>query len=255
MTARAWQTTQRARLSTGAALWRSGDLARLCFVSLGIVFHAGCENMITTIMPAMVRDLGGVEYTGWTFAIYETGSIVAGAATGRLSIYWTVRASMIVAALVFAAGCLASAMAPSMPWLLAGRVISGAGAGALISLSFIAVQRYFPAAVWPQMMAVLSVVWGIAAFTGPALRRHRRRAPHLALGVSHLRRPCPRLRSDHAPRPARRNGLGPELQAARPVPAAGTRLPGGGRHGHCRGRRRSAGRAFRPCCCVWALPA
>ncbi|MGE0210340.1 MAG: MFS transporter [Parvibaculaceae bacterium] len=149
------------------ALWRSGDLARLCFVSLGLVFHAGCENMITTIMPAMVRDLGGVEYAGWTFAIYETGSIVAGAATGRLSTYWTVRANMVVAALVFAAGCLVTVAAPSMPWLLLGRIISGFGGGALISLSFVAVQRYFPPVIWPQLMAVLSVVWGISAFGGP----------------------------------------------------------------------------------------
>jgi MFS family permease len=150
-----------------SALWRSGDLARLCFISLGIVFHAGCENMITTLMPAMVRDLGGVEFTGWTFAIYETGSIVAGAATGRFASYWTVRTNMIVAALIFALGCLATVAAPTMPWLLVGRLISGFGGGALISLSFVAVRRYFSDAIWPQLMAVLSVVWGVAAFGGP----------------------------------------------------------------------------------------
>ncbi|MGE3830849.1 MAG: MFS transporter [Parvibaculaceae bacterium] len=150
-----------------AALWQSGDLARLCFISLGTVFHAGCENMITTLMPAMVRDLDGVEFTGWTFAIYETGSIIAGAATGRLASYWTVRTNMIAAAIVFAFGCLATVMAPTMPWLLAGRLISGFGGGALISLSFVAVRRYFSDAIWPQLMAVLSVVWGISAFGGP----------------------------------------------------------------------------------------
>ena len=88
--------------------------------------------MITTLMPAMVRDLGGVEYTGWTFAIYETGSIIAGAATGRLATYWTVRTNMVAAAIIFALGCLATGLiAPSMPWLLAGRLISGFGSGGL----------------------------------------------------------------------------------------------------------------------------
>jgi MFS family permease len=149
------------------ALWRAGDLGRFCFISLGIIFHAGCENMITTIMPSMVRELGGVEYTGWSFAIYETGSIIAGAAAGRLSTYWTVRANMVAAAIVFAAGCIATVLAPSMPWLLGGRLLSGFGGGALISLSFVATQRYFPSAIWPQLMAVLSVVWGISAFGGP----------------------------------------------------------------------------------------
>jgi MFS family permease len=149
------------------SLWRSGELARFCFISLGLVFHAGCENMITTIMPAMVRDLGGVEYTGWTFSIYETGSIIAGAAAGRLSTYWTIRTNMIAAALVFALGCAATVIVPSMPWLLLARVLSGFGGGALISLSFVATQRYFPVSIWPQLMAVLSVVWGISAFGGP----------------------------------------------------------------------------------------
>jgi MFS family permease len=149
------------------ALWRSGDLGRFCFISLGIVFHAGCETMITTILPLMVKDLGGVQYTGWSFSIYETGSIIAGAAAGRLSTTFRIRTTMIVAALVFALGCLVSVLAPNMPWLLLGRLLSGFGGGALISLTFVATQRYFPAAIWPQLMAILSVIWGVAAFGGP----------------------------------------------------------------------------------------
>jgi MFS family permease len=149
------------------ALWRSGVLGRFCFISLGITFHAGAENMISTIMPAMVRDIGGVEMAGWSFAIYEIGSIVAGAATGRLSTYWTVRANMIVAALIFAVGAVVTGLAPSMPIALGGRLISGFGGGALIGLCMVAVQRYFPSAIWPQLMAILSVVWGVTAFGGP----------------------------------------------------------------------------------------
>jgi MFS family permease len=149
------------------ALWRSGVLPRFCFVSLGITFHAGAENMISTIMPAMVRDIGGVEMAGWSFAIYEIGSIVAGAATGRLATFWTVRANMIVAALIFAIGAVVTGLAPSMPVALGGRLVSGFGGGALIGLCMVAIQRYFPSAIWPQLMAILSVVWGVTAFGGP----------------------------------------------------------------------------------------
>ena len=147
-------------------LWRSGALPRFCFISLGVTFHAGAENMISTIMPAMVRDIGGVELNGWTFAIYEIGSIIAGAATGRLTTYWSVRTTMIVAALVFTLGTVETALSPTMYWALIGRLISGFGGGALISLSFVAVQRYFHSSIWPQLMAVLSVVWGVSAFGG-----------------------------------------------------------------------------------------
>lgn len=149
------------------ALWRSGVLPRFGFISLGLVFHAGCENMISTIVPAMVKDIGGVQLNGWSFSIYEIGSIIAGASAGRLSGIWSVRANIILASLVFAVGAAATAMAPTMYFALGGRLITGFGGGALISLSFIATQRFFPSSIWPQLLAVLSVAWGIAAFGGP----------------------------------------------------------------------------------------
>ena len=61
------------------SLWQSGDLGRFCFISLGIFLHATNETMVATIMPAMVRDIDGVEFVGWSFAVYEIGSIIAGA--------------------------------------------------------------------------------------------------------------------------------------------------------------------------------
>ena len=69
------------------ALWASGDLARFCFISLGILLHATNETMVATVMPAMVGELAGVQLVGWSLAIYELGAIVAGAAAGRLVSY------------------------------------------------------------------------------------------------------------------------------------------------------------------------
>ncbi|TIS30660.1 MAG: MFS transporter, partial [Mesorhizobium sp.] len=43
------------------ALWASGDLARFCFVGLGILLHATNETMVATVMPAMVGELAGVQ--------------------------------------------------------------------------------------------------------------------------------------------------------------------------------------------------
>jgi MFS family permease len=160
-------TDESAAHTNWGELWRSGALPRFCFISLGLTFHSGAENMISTIMPAMVREIGGVELNGWVFAIYEIGSIIAGAVTGRLTTYWSVRTNMIVAALIFTLGTLETALSATMYWALIGRLISGFGGGALISLSFVAVQRYFPSSIWPQLMAVFSVVWGVSAFGGP----------------------------------------------------------------------------------------
>jgi MFS family permease len=149
------------------ALWASGDLFRFCFVSLGILLHATNETMIATIMPAMVGDLSGVELVGWSLAVYELGAISAGAAAGRLVSYVPLRTNMVVAALFYAAGALICAAAPSMPIFLLGRLIEGLGGGALVSLAFVSVERLFERTIWPQLFAVLSAIWGVAAFAGP----------------------------------------------------------------------------------------
>jgi MFS family permease len=150
-------------------LWASGDLARFCFVSCGILLHATNETMIATIMPAMVGDLSGVELVGWSLAVYELGAISAGAAAGRLVSYVPLRTNMVAAALLYAAGALICATSSSMPVFLLGRVVEGLGGGALVSLAFVSVERLFRPAIWPQLFAIMSAIWGVAAFTGPLL--------------------------------------------------------------------------------------
>ncbi|TGS19412.1 MFS transporter [Mesorhizobium sp. M2E.F.Ca.ET.209.01.1.1] len=147
----------------------SGDLARFCFINLGILLYATNETMVATVMPAMVGELDGVQLVGWSLAIYELGAITAGAAAGRLVSYVSLRNNMAVAALLYAAGALVSAVAPSMAQFLAGRLIEGLGGGALVSLAYISVERLFPRNIWPQLFGVMSAIWGIAAFSGPMI--------------------------------------------------------------------------------------
>ncbi|CAM5761722.1 MFS transporter [Mesorhizobium amorphae] len=151
------------------ALWASGDLARFCFISLGILLHATNETMVATIMPAMVGDLSGVQLVGWSLAIYELGAIVAGAAAGRMVSYVALRSNVMVAALFYSTGALICATAPSMQVFLAGRLIEGLGGGALVSLAFVSVERLFPRAIWPQLFGLMSAIWGVAAFSGPMI--------------------------------------------------------------------------------------
>jgi MFS family permease len=149
------------------ALWASGDLFRFCFISCGILLHATNETMIATIMPAMVGDLSGVQLVGWSLAVYELGAISAGAAAGRMVSYVPLRTNMVVAALFYAAGALICAASASMPVFLFGRLVEGLGGGALVSLAFVSVERLFERRIWPQLFAVMSAIWGVAAFTGP----------------------------------------------------------------------------------------
>lgn len=151
--------------------WRellgAGHLGVLVLVCLGPWLHAADSLLITTMMPAIVAEIGGAKLVAWNFALYEVGSILAGAASGLVAMRAGLRAPMALAAGVFALGCAAAALAPAMPVLLAGRIAQGLGGGGLLSLSYVAIGRLFPGPLMPRAMAALSLVWGASAFVGP----------------------------------------------------------------------------------------
>ncbi|MGB3317014.1 MAG: MFS transporter, partial [Albidovulum sp.] len=148
-------------------LLRRDMAASLVLVCLGVWLHAADSLIVATMMPAIVAGIGGDHLIAWNFALYETGSIVIGAASGLIAIRHGLRRPMTVAALAFGLGCMISALAPAMQVMLAGRVLQGLGGGGLTALAFVSARRLFPARLIPRIMAAMSVVWGTSAFLGP----------------------------------------------------------------------------------------
>ena len=89
--------------------WRellgAGNLGVVVLVCLGPWLHAADALLITTMMPAIVAEIGGERLVAWNFALYEVGSIVAGAAGGLVAMRAGLRLPMAAAALIFALGC------------------------------------------------------------------------------------------------------------------------------------------------------
>lgn len=151
--------------------WREVLTPRLAptvlMLAMAVWLHASDGLMIATMMPAIVSAIGGAPFIGWAFALYEIGSIVAGASAALLALRLGFGRAMALAAFVFAAGCSLSAMAPTMPIMLAGRLGQGLGGGGLVALAFVGVHGLFPPRLMPRVMAVLSALWGLSAFAGP----------------------------------------------------------------------------------------
>jgi len=139
----------------------------LIVVSLGVWLHAADSLLVATMLPAIVAEIGGEAMVAWTIALYEIGSIVAGAASALVAMRHGLRLSMSVSAVVFAAGCAVSAIAQSMEVVLIGRLLQGLGGGGLMALSFVAVSQLFPTRLVARAMAAISTFWGVSAFLGP----------------------------------------------------------------------------------------
>ena len=96
---------------------------RFALLCLGIWLNAADTLVTATIMPSVAREIGGYQYFGWSVAAYLTGSIVAGACSGKLSMSLGLRAATALTGLTYAVGCAMSALAPEFsrtlfPWIL-----------------------------------------------------------------------------------------------------------------------------------------
>jgi MFS family permease len=129
--------------------------------------HAADALVATTVMPSAIEEIGGLPYIYWTIALYELGSIIAGAVTGVGVVALGLRTSMMASALVYAIGCVASALAPSMAVMLVGRLVQGLGGGAMLALSYVGVSQLFPERLWTRVLAIVSGVWGVSSLVGP----------------------------------------------------------------------------------------
>jgi MFS family permease len=129
--------------------------------------HAADALVATTVMPSAIAEIGGLPYIYWTIALYELGSIVAGAITGVGVVSLGLRSAMIGSALAYGLGCAASALAPSMTVMLVGRLVQGLGGGAMLALSYVGVSQLFPERLWTRVLAIVSGVWGVSSLVGP----------------------------------------------------------------------------------------
>ncbi len=144
-------------------------LPRLLVLCLAIWLHAANTLLAATTMPETVGDIGGLRLISWAFALYLMGSIVAATTVSAKVASAGLRRVMVVSTLVYTLGCALCAAAPTMPVLLAGRMVQGLGGGALVALVFIAQERFFPNRLVPRIVACLSLVWTASALCGPLI--------------------------------------------------------------------------------------
>jgi MFS family permease len=144
-------------------------IPRLALVCLGIWLNAADSLVTATIMPSVARDIGGYAFFAWPVAAYLVGAILGGAGAGRLSERSGLRVALQISAALYAVGCAVGALATGMGPFLIGRLLQGGGAGLVVGLCYVSANLLFPGALWRRVLAVLSLVWGVATILGPLL--------------------------------------------------------------------------------------
>ncbi len=156
------------------AVARSGATSKigtLIAMSLGMLIAQIDTSVVNLALPAIARDLkAGVGALQWVVDSYNLvygGLLLTGGTLGDL--FGRKRVVMLGVAL-FCVGSIICALAPTAPWLIAGRVAAGIGAAMLVPLTLANVVVAYPD---PRERAHAIGVWagvnGLAFIIGPTL--------------------------------------------------------------------------------------
>ncbi|MES2027093.1 MAG: MFS transporter [Pseudomonadota bacterium] len=155
--------------ATWGALLRGQNGLRALALTGGVALHAINVHIVTTVLPSVVREIGGLDWYAWNTTLFMVASIIGAAFSVRLLAALGPRSSYLSALLIFTVGSAVCAMASSMPMMLAGRSIQGLGGGFLAALSYGLIRVVFEAPLWPRAIALVSGMWGISTLCGPAV--------------------------------------------------------------------------------------
>lgn len=133
----------------------------------GVGLHAVNVFLATTILPSVVKDVGGMEFFSWNTTLFVAVSIIGSVLSARLLSQRGPRSAYQISIVIFCIGTISCTLAPTMPIMLIGRSIQGMGGGLLFALSYSMIRLVFEERLWSRAMALLSGMWGVAALSGP----------------------------------------------------------------------------------------
>ncbi len=159
---------------TGAArhpdsLWSPSRRPLTVGLVLTITLVAAEALAVSTAMPIVARELGGLELYGWVFSAFFLGSLIGITIVGGLIDERGVLVPFILGLGLFAIGLLTCGLATSMPMVVVGRFVQGIGGGAVPPVAYVAIGRSLPERLRPAMFATLSAAWIVPGLVGPAI--------------------------------------------------------------------------------------
>jgi EmrB/QacA subfamily drug resistance transporter len=142
-------------------------------ITIGIMlglFLASIEGtIVSTAMPTIVAQLGGLSIYSWVFSAYMLTSTSTTPIYGKLADMYGIRRVYMVAVVIFLVGSTLAGTAQSMEQLVFYRLLQGLGAGGLLPLAFTIIGMIFSMEQRAKMQGLFSGVWGVSSLVGPLI--------------------------------------------------------------------------------------
>jgi EmrB/QacA subfamily drug resistance transporter len=132
------------------------------------ILLAMLDNLIvSTALPRIVGDLGGVAHLSWVVTAYILASLIVTPFYGKLGDMYGRKKFFIVAIVIFLAGSVLSGLSQSMAELITFRAIQGLGAGGLMVGAMATLGDIVAPRERGRYMSYMMVVMMLATIGGP----------------------------------------------------------------------------------------
>src|SRR5205809_2790706 len=125
------------------------------------------QTVVSTALPTMVGDLGGLSYLSWVVTAYLLTSTVAGPLYGKFGDLYGRKIVLQVAIAVFLVGSALCGVAQNMVQLIAFRALEGIGGGGLIVITISVIGDLIPPRERGRYQGFFGAVFGTATIVGP----------------------------------------------------------------------------------------
>ncbi len=133
----------------------------------GMLMAALDQTIVSTAMPTIVGDLGGVSHMAWMTTAYLLATTLVMPVYGKFGDLWGRRNLFLVAIGLFTIASFGAALAPDFTWLVVWRGVQGLGGGGLMILSQAIIADIVPARERAKYMGPIGALFGLSAVAGP----------------------------------------------------------------------------------------
>lgn len=127
--------------ASGRKTGRTSAWVALAVICFGIFLAALDQTAVSALLPTIIKDYEGafsptaVERAGWIITAYLVGYTVVMPVMGRIADLLGHRLLFNVSILIFIAGSITCALAPTLKWLAVFRALQAVGGGAIVPIA------------------------------------------------------------------------------------------------------------------------
>ena len=127
------------------------------------------QTIVSTALPTIVGELGGLEKLSWVVTAYMLSSTVVVPLYGKFGDLFGRKRVLQIAIVIFLLGSALCGLAQNMTQLILMRALQGLGGGGLMVVSMAAVADVIPPADRGRYQGLFGGVFGLATVVGPLI--------------------------------------------------------------------------------------